>query len=71
MDMNECMGQKCPFVSQPISNQHQLVTEELLNQVSVEIIRDRTAQLFLSKIDLDYAYGQSYPTKPADNANSH
>ena len=32
--------------------------EELLNQVSVEITRDRTVQLFLSKIDLDYAYGQ-------------
>ena len=32
--------------------------EELLNQSSVEITRDRTEQLFLSKIDLDYAYGQ-------------
>ena len=32
--------------------------EELLNQISVEITRDRTAQLFLSKIDLDYAYGK-------------
>ena len=32
--------------------------EELLNQISVEITRDRTLQLFLSKIDLDYAYGQ-------------
>ena len=32
--------------------------EELLNQISVEITRDRTAQLFISKIDLDYAYGQ-------------
>ena len=32
--------------------------EELLNKISVEITRDRTAQLFLSKIDLDYAYGQ-------------
>ena len=32
--------------------------EELLNQISVEITRDRRAQLFLSKIDLDYAYGQ-------------
>ena len=29
--------------------------EELLNQISVEITRDRTVQLFLSKIDLDYA----------------
>ena len=32
--------------------------EELLNQISVEITRDRKAQLFISKIDLDYAYGQ-------------
>ena len=32
--------------------------EELLNQISVEISRDRTLQLFMSKIDLDYAYGQ-------------
>ena len=32
--------------------------EELLNQISVEITRDRTAQLFMSTIDLDYAYGQ-------------
>ena len=32
--------------------------EELLNQISVEITRDQTSQLFMSKIDLDYAYGQ-------------
>ena len=32
--------------------------EELSNQISVEIIRDRTAKLFISKINLDYAYGQ-------------
>ena len=32
--------------------------EELLNQISVEIFRDRTLQLFISKIDLDYASGQ-------------
>ena len=32
--------------------------EELLNQISVEISRDRTVQLFISKIELDYAYGQ-------------
>ena len=32
--------------------------EELLNQISLEITRDRTAQLFMSKIDLDYKYGQ-------------
>ena len=28
--------------------------EELLNQISVEITRDRTLQLFMSKIDLDF-----------------
>ena len=32
--------------------------EDLLNQISVEITRARTTQLFLSKIGLDYAYGQ-------------
>ena len=32
--------------------------EGLLNQISVEITRDRTMQLFISKIDLDYTYGQ-------------
>ena len=32
--------------------------EEPLKQISVEITRDRTLQLFISKIDLDYAYGQ-------------
>ena len=32
--------------------------EELLNQISVGITRDRTMQLFISKLDLDYAYGQ-------------
>ena len=32
--------------------------EELLNQISVEITRDRKLQLFRSKIYLDYAYGQ-------------
>ena len=32
--------------------------EELLNRISVEITRDRTTQLLMSKIDLDYAYGQ-------------
>ena len=31
---------------------------ELLNQISVEISRYRTMHLFMSKIDLDYAYGQ-------------
>ena len=33
--------------------------EELLNQVSVETTRDRTLQSLISKIDLDYAYGQT------------
>ena len=32
--------------------------EKLLNQISVGITRDRTVQLFLSKIDLEYAYRQ-------------
>ena len=32
--------------------------EELLNQISVEITRDRTKEMMISKIDLDYAYGQ-------------
>ena len=32
--------------------------EELLNQISAEITRDRTKELMISKIDLDYAYGQ-------------
>ena len=32
--------------------------EKLLNQISVEITRDRTKELMLSKFDLDYAYGQ-------------
>ena len=32
--------------------------EELLNQISVEITRDRTKELRISKIDLDYVYGQ-------------
>ena len=32
--------------------------EELLNPISVEITRDRTVQIFISKIDLDYANGQ-------------
>ena len=37
---------------------HMPSMEELLNQISVEISRDRTLQLFMSKIDLDYAYEQ-------------
>ena len=32
--------------------------EELQNQISVEITKDRTKELRISKIDLDYAYGQ-------------
>ena len=31
--------------------------EKLLNQISVEITRDRTLQLFISEIALDYPYG--------------
>ena len=34
------------------------IMEELLNQISVEITRDPTKELMMSKIDLDYAYGQ-------------
>ena len=37
---------------------HMLNMEELLNQISGKITRDRTVQLFISKIDMDYAYGQ-------------
>ena len=32
--------------------------EELLKQILVEITRDRRKELLMSKIDLDYAYGQ-------------
>ena len=32
--------------------------EEILNQSSVEITRDRLKKLLISKIDLDYGYGQ-------------
>ena len=32
--------------------------EEILNKTLVEITHDRTVQLFISEIDLDYAYGQ-------------
>ena len=32
--------------------------EELVKQILVEITRDRTVQLLISKIDLDYPYGQ-------------
>ena len=34
------------------------IMEKLLNQISVEHTRDRTLQLFISKIDLDHAYIQ-------------
>ena len=37
---------------------HKPNMEELLNQISVEITRDRTKEMMISKIDLDYAYGQ-------------
>ena len=32
--------------------------EDLLNQISIEITRDRTKELMMSRIDLDYAFGQ-------------
>ena len=38
--------------------QHMPNMEEIINQITVKIIRDRTVQLFISKNDLDYAYGQ-------------
>ena len=31
---------------------------EELNRISVEITKDRTKELMISKIELDYAYGQ-------------
>ena len=34
------------------------IMEELLNQISVEITRDRTKELMVSKVDLDYAYDE-------------
>ena len=37
---------------------HMPIMEKLLNQISVEITRDRTKELKISKIDLDYAYDQ-------------
>ena len=37
--------------------------EELINQISVKVTQDRTVQLFISKIDLDYAYGQMMLSK--------
>ena len=39
-------------------HQNETPYAKLLNQLSVEISRDRTVQLFISKIDLDYSYGQ-------------
>ena len=32
--------------------------EELLNQIAVEITRDQTKKLMMSKNDLGYAFGQ-------------
>ena len=37
---------------------HMTSMEEVLNQVSAEIQRDRTQKLMISKIGLDYTYGQ-------------
>ena len=42
--------------------------EKLLNQISVEITRDRTLQLIISKIDLDYSYGRM---KLSDDTSRH
>ena len=51
---------------------HMQNMKELLNQLSVEITIDRTKELNISKIDLDYAYGQCiYQKKRADNAYLH
>ena len=45
--------------------------EELLNQISAEFTSDRTKELRISKIDLDYAYGRmKLSKKQADNAYS-
>ena len=42
--------------------------EELLNKILVEITRDRTLQLFNSKINLEYTYGQmKLSEEKADN----
>ena len=37
--------------------------EEVLSQISVEITKDRTKELRISKIDLDYAYCQMMPSE--------
>ena len=37
---------------------HMPIMEELLNQISLEITRNRTKELSISKIDLDYTYGR-------------
>ena len=42
---------------------HMTNLEDLSNQISVEIPRDRTKELMISKIDLDYAYGQKKLSK--------
>ena len=48
-----------------------LKMEELMNQFSVEITRDRTMHFFISKLDQDYAYGQKIdPERQVDNAYS-
>ena len=45
--------------------------EDLLLQIPVEITRDRTAQLFIPKLNLDhYTYKSNYPKKQADNVGS-
>ena len=37
--------------------------KKLLNKISVEITKHRTKDLRISKIDLDYAYGQMMLSK--------
>ena len=45
--------------------------EEILNQISVNLIRDRAIPVFISKIHLHYTYGQmKLSEQRADNAYS-
>ena len=48
-ELNDSCNKKRPHVPN---------MEKLLNQISVEITRDRAVQLFISKIDMDYANEQ-------------
>ena len=42
----------------PYAKSTKSTKEELLNQIYVQLSRDRAVQLFISNIDFDYAYGQ-------------